>query len=366
MKNKLQHLLVFFGLLALTSISISGCSNNSTPTNNTVYPPTMTIMTPTLNNVINGGTQNYQITWSGTGIATQKTLDYSLDNGGTWSQIGVLNTDATSYSWNVPNIASAKAMVRVTDKNGLTASSGIFSITVTGTLPSITITAPTYNEVITGGTQNYPITWSGTGITAQKTLEYSLDNGSTWTQITVLNAAVNSYNWNVPNVASNKAIIRITDQNGIRGSSGVFTITATNGLQIGETDATINGGIFKVLDTKTIKSALTVTVTATLPKKTDATLDSVQLTLVIPIQGGLPYTIDVPTDINGALINYCIKQYPGGFCNSYKAAKGTGSGTITITNLTPIIEGTFSGTLPFSGGSGSLTITGGAFKAQLN
>ncbi|MEP7234076.1 MAG: hypothetical protein ABI778_02155 [Ignavibacteriota bacterium] len=351
-------------LVLLGCLFVSGCGSDSTPAPNN--PGSITISTPAAGSVVAGGTKNYQILWTGTNIASQKTIEYSIDNGLNWLPITSINSSATSFSWNVPNVAATKALIRITDGNSVIGLSGAFTITYTAASGSMVITAPVASEVLIGGTQNYQIIWSGTGIDPQKTLDYSLDNGATWTQITTLNSVAFTYNWSIPNIASTKAIVRVTDKNNLTALSGVFTITASAGLAVGETDATIDGGKFKVLNTTTLKSALTVTVTATLKQIKDPTLDSVQLTLVIPIQGSFPYTIDVPTDANSALINYCLKQYPGGFCNSYKTSKGIGMGTITINSLTPIIEGTFSGTLPFSGGGGSVKITGGAFKAQLN
>ncbi len=349
--------------MAIAGISMVGCSKSSNPTNNT--PSSITVLTPPAGVVLVGGTQNYQITWSGAGIATPISLEYSLDNGSTWTPIGSLSTNVTSYNWNVPNIASTKAIVRITDHNGLSASSGIFSISFSNTLPTLLVTAPAANEVVTGGSQNYQITWSGTGIATQKTLEYSLDNGATWSQIAVVNSASLSYGWTVPNTASSKAIVRITDKNGLTASSGVFTITATSGLAIGEMDADISGVSFKVLNAKkTALSQLAFSIKGSLEKYNNATFDSVSLTLVIPVQGGLPYTVNAATDDN-TQITFCIVNPISGTCaTSYTAKKGTGSGTITITSLTPIVEGTFTGTL--LSGTNSMTITNGAFKAQFN
>ena len=233
---------------------------------------------------------------------------------------------------------------------------------VTTTKPAgIVVVTPSMNEVISGGTQNYQITWTGTGITTQKSFNYSLNNGSTWTPIGNLNADVNSYNWNVPNIPSTQALIRITDNNGLSGSSGVFTIS----FPIGEMDATISGTSFKSVNAATKAGASnTIVLKASVPLQSNKTRDSVSLTMIIPTSATPPYSIDISNDAN-ALINYCIVSYPSGNCNSFQAKKGVGSGTIKITNLSTTIEGTFSGTLPSTSGAGSVTINGGAFKALL-
>ncbi len=234
------------------------------------------------------------------------------------------------------------------------------------TIPYIIVTSPSANQVIAGGTQNFQISWNGSGIATQKTIEYSLDNGANWSQIGVLNADVNYYNWNVPNVATTQAIIRITDANGLKRSSEVFTITLTATLAVGEMDATVSGTSFKSTNGKALNGTLTVTVKASLKKQNNVNLDSVSITMVIAKQGIVPYTIDLATDASSQ-VTYCIVNPSSGTCaTSYTAKKGIGSGTITVTSNTPIIEGVFNGILPEVGGSGSLTITGGSFKAQLN
>jgi len=240
------------------------------------------------------------------------------------------------------------------------------STTGTNTTPSIIIATPSTNAVIEGGTQNFQISWSGTGIASSKTIEYSLDNGVNWSLIGNMNADVNYFNWNVPNVATTKALIRITDANGLKGTSGIFTITFTNVLAVGEMDATVGSSPFKSINGKAINGTTTVTVKASLKKQGNTSLDSVSITMIIGKQGAFPYTIDLASDASSQ-ITFCVVNPSSGTCaSSFTAKNGSGSGKITITNLTPIIEGTFSGTLPEVGGSGSLTITNGSFKAQLN
>ena len=243
---------------------------------------------------------------------------------------------------------------------------GSSSNPTTSTTPSIVVTSPASGQVIVGGSPNFMINWSGTGIASQKTIDYSLDNGVTWTTIGSMNADVTYYSWNVPNVASTKAIVRITDANGLKGLSGTFSISLTQTLAVGEMDATVGGVVFKSLNGKALNGSLTVTVKASIKKQNNANLDSVSITMIIGKQGTIPYTIDLSNDATSS-INFCIVNPASGTCSkSYAAKKSIGSGSITITANTPIIEGVFSGTLPEVGGSGSLTITNGTFKAQLN
>ncbi|MEP7219402.1 MAG: hypothetical protein ABI876_10820, partial [Bacteroidota bacterium] len=190
------------------------------------------VVRPTLGDSIKGGTQNYQITWAGTGIDAKKTLDYSLDGGSTWTIIGDINADVYLYNWNVPDTSSSNAVVRVTDKNNLSGKSGIFTITsskpATGTIVVLT---PTAGEIIAGGTHNYNITWTGVNIAAGKTFDYSLDGGATWHSIGALTGNQFNYTWaDVPNEATTQALVRISDANHAVGISGIFTITKTAGV----------------------------------------------------------------------------------------------------------------------------------------
>ena len=193
-------------------------------------PGSIVVVRPALGEIITGGTQNYQITWTGIGLASMKTFDLSLDSGLTWKMIGTITADVFAYSWNVPDTASTKALIRITDQNTITGESGVFTIKSSKPNPdSIVVTHPVLNEVIDGGTPNFMITWTGAGLTAQKTFELSLDGGLTWKTIGTMTADVFSYSWNVPDTASILALVRITDANGATGTSGLFTINKSSG-----------------------------------------------------------------------------------------------------------------------------------------
>ena len=145
--------------------------------------------------------------------------------------IGVISADVFSYSWNVPDTASAKAMILIQDSNEVEGRSGLFTISRKSVVGSIVVVHPSAGEVIAGGTANYQITFTATNTTAKKTLEYSLDGGVTWNVIGLLNSEALSYSWtNVPNVATTQALVRIIDTNGVTGTSGLFTITMTQGV----------------------------------------------------------------------------------------------------------------------------------------
>lgn len=197
---------------------------------------TLVVVTPAQGEIIQGGTEGYQITWTGTGIGQTKTIEYSLDNGVIWTLVATATGDVFNQSWNVPDVASTQALVRVKDENNLTGVSGMFTIVKSAPAGSIIVVRPAHNEVIAGGTANHQITFTEVNSTPQKSFEYSLDGGLNWTLIGVHNTTDLSYTWaSVPNVATTQARIRITDANGVVGISDPFTITATAG--VGSIDA---------------------------------------------------------------------------------------------------------------------------------
>jgi len=194
----------------------------------TIKSSKIIVVRPIAGEMIAEGRQNYQITWTGTGLTPQKTFAYSLDSGATWTTIGKDTTNGFTFSWNVPDTVSTRAMVRITDSNGVTGMSGLFTIRSN----QIIVTNPTPGEIVAEGTQNFLVTWTGMGITPQKTIALSLDGGRTWTTIGTITANVFSYFWSVPDTTSTMAVIRITDTNGMTGQSGIFTIKSNSALVV--------------------------------------------------------------------------------------------------------------------------------------
>jgi hypothetical protein len=212
--------------------SLSGKSGLFTITSSKSSAGSIVVVTPATGEIVNAKTQNYQITWTGSNIASKKTFDYSLDGGLSWTLIGSITADTFKTSWNVPDTASTMAMVRITDGNGVVGKSGLFVIkSGKPGLGSIVVVHPAAGETLQGGSQNYMITWTGTNIAPLKTFEYSLDGGANWTVIGVMRTDQFSYNWpNIPNVATSQALVRITDSNNVIGTSGLFTITMSPGI----------------------------------------------------------------------------------------------------------------------------------------
>jgi hypothetical protein len=87
------------------------------------------------------------------------------------------------------------------------------------------LTPSKWNEVVPAASQ-YPITWKQYCITSVK-IEYSIDGGSNWTEITgSSDAASGAYMWNVPTVDAEQCFIKISDADDgtIMGQSKQFKI----------------------------------------------------------------------------------------------------------------------------------------------
>ena len=79
------------------------------------------------------GCYTHNITWNEGGTSDFYSIDYSTDNGATWTGItSFYNTTGGSYNWNIPDqISSANCLIKVTDSNNgttLDSSDAVFTI----------------------------------------------------------------------------------------------------------------------------------------------------------------------------------------------------------------------------------------------
>jgi hypothetical protein len=91
--------------------------------------------------------------------------------------------------------------------------------------PHITVTSPN------GGEEwwidsTYNITWASAETSGAVKLEYSLDNGSTWTEIIPSTPDDGTYSWTIPDTTSDSCLVMVSDTNGILSdtSNTVFAI----------------------------------------------------------------------------------------------------------------------------------------------
>lgn len=202
-----------------------------------ITPVTPVLLTP------NGG-ETYQadcgatITWDQTTIyASTVRLEYSTNNGLTWTLISNTEPNDGSASWTVPDYAFTQGLVRIYNTGDLTLSD-VSTATFTVN-PYVTVTSPNGGESFTG-CSTLPITWSKSSCIsqyAQWTLSYSLDNGATYTTITsvynTLNQSSQTYNWSLPaGLNSAQCLIKVAYSSYNDASNAVFTILPNNDVTV--------------------------------------------------------------------------------------------------------------------------------------
>jgi hypothetical protein len=171
-----------------------------------------------------------KITWAGPGITGSLMIEYSENNGASWTTVTQSTDNDGSYDWTVPGNPSENCLVRViageTDESPADVSDAVFSI-VPPTPAAITVTSPNGGESLTVGTK-HEITWNSTGDIGNVKIEYSIDNGTSWSNTTVYTANNGSYTWTVPDSPSDNCLVRIgasdTDESTPDVSDGVFSI----------------------------------------------------------------------------------------------------------------------------------------------
>lgn len=147
----------------------------------------------------------------------------------TWTKLGTLEfrianfTDRYEFAWH-PITA-----VLTTDGRVVTGNGEFMPIEPIDVVRTVAITSPNGGENWRSG-KTYQITWTLPSDNAMGYLEFSDNNGATWTRITKdpINLMSGLYTWNTPKVNSNKCLVRIVDTrngNEIDRSNGTFTLS---------------------------------------------------------------------------------------------------------------------------------------------
>jgi len=190
-------------------------------------PPAFNVTAPAAGNVWYVS-ENNNITWDSVSISGNVDIHYSVTNGAHWIAVDTDIANTGTHSWPIPNTPSSQCLVRVREAggSGVSDESGQFMIAAADT---INVLAPRGGETWYE-TGLYNIEWSAGPTVGSGTvdLDYSTDNGSSWTSI-ITGVAVNSspYSWTIPTEDSNKCLVRVLQTPSIYGQSpAVFTITS--------------------------------------------------------------------------------------------------------------------------------------------
>ncbi|MGG9972550.1 hypothetical protein ACQ33O_12220, partial [Ferruginibacter sp. SUN002] len=206
---------------------VNNCKYDDNNAAFTITPATPFLLSPNGGEVLYSGTvQN--ITWTTSKLYTTARLEYSTDNGTTWTLITNAASNNGSYAWTIPNQNSTTCLVRISNTGDMSVSdvsNAVFTIK-----PAVTILTPNGGDVITvGGCTVTSITFDRSPAWSTYAIEYTLDDGATWTNITSSFSATTNpatYNWNVPNIFSDKARVRVkpTANSYVDMSDNVFSI----------------------------------------------------------------------------------------------------------------------------------------------
>lgn len=152
---------------------------------------------------------NVNISWTRQNVA-QVALDWSSDNGKTWSVLAS-GTESASYLWTVPDAAGRAYRIRVrSDINAeiLDISDNIFTIS------KVEVLTQYISELLTGdysGVAKTPITWTAPGAANVK-IDYSTNGGGSWTPVvSTVKADRAFYMWTIPGTPTIDGRIRISN-----------------------------------------------------------------------------------------------------------------------------------------------------------
>lgn len=204
-----------------------------------MHAQTISITSPNGGEVWEGCTSE-NITWTESGTSNFYSIDYSVDNGSSWTSIATFYSTASgSYSWTIPNIQSTQALIRVQDSNNALVED-ISNVPFSMIAPLLLI-SPNGGETWEGGT-NQTIQWIASNTSNEYALDYSIDGGNTWILIdNYYYSTSGTFNWQVPNNPSPSSLVRVRDYNSpcktdqsnqlfeISPPTSIITVTAPNG-----------------------------------------------------------------------------------------------------------------------------------------
>ncbi len=174
----------------------------------TISPPVITLSSP------NGGEawyigKSHIIIWSTNGFVGDVKIEYSIDDGASWSPIATTVNDGT-HPWTVPDEPSAVCRIRISEASDNIPSDESNSVFTIEIEPSISLSFPVGGEVFYIDTV-YTIRWSTIGRVADVKIEYSMNNGSSWSIINSQTENDGQYDWKVPVISTGTCKIRVSE-----------------------------------------------------------------------------------------------------------------------------------------------------------
>jgi hypothetical protein len=168
--------------------------------------PAVTVIQPNGGENIAAGTE-YNIKWFSTKVSDVK-IEFTTNSGASWITITGSTPSSGSYNWDVPNLFSDNCRIKISDVSN----PDLYDISdndFTVTEAMISVISPNGGENWqTGSTQN--ILWEST-IAGNIKIEFSTNNGNTWSIAADNIPNDGIYEWSIPNTPSNSCKVRISD-----------------------------------------------------------------------------------------------------------------------------------------------------------
>jgi hypothetical protein len=180
-------------------------------------------------NVLVGSTQI--ITWSSHGTSGNVHIEYSTDNGSSWSDVIASTTDDGTHSTTIPDTPSDSCLIRVSDTDGnpWDVSDAVFTISA----PTLTATYPNGGEDLKVDS-TYDITWASNGTSGNVHIEYSTNNGGSWSDVIASTTDDGTHPWTIPNEPSDSCLVKVSDTDGDPSdeSDSLFTISPPSAVPL--------------------------------------------------------------------------------------------------------------------------------------
>ncbi|MCP5108196.1 MAG: hypothetical protein GY950_32720 [bacterium] len=196
---------------------------------------TLTVTDPNGGEAVNAGS-SYTVRWTSTGTVNNVKLRYSTDGGSTWIKFVDSTPNDGNYMWSVPDVDSDNCLIRISDAaDGFPydVSNSTFSITEVVIPATITVISPNGDEDWESES-THSITWASSESINSVKIDYSTNNGTSWSSVTSSTPNDGAYSWTLPEESSSQCLIRVTDTSASTTdrSDRVFTIASSEPAQI--------------------------------------------------------------------------------------------------------------------------------------
>ena len=180
-----------------------------------------------------------------TAFNTEANYDFVRVYNGSTTSAPLLGTFSGSSLPPVLTANSGSMLIRFTTDGSVVAAGWSANYTSVIPQPSIAVTSPNGGEIWqVGSSQN--ITWTSVANSGTVLLEYSTNNGTSWTTILASTPDDGTQAWTIPDTPSTTCLVRVSDTDGspVDVSNAVFSIVpVTSGACINETFTAASGTV---------------------------------------------------------------------------------------------------------------------------